>query len=79
MVSLSMVIESFAGNSSLGCHLWSSIVSRISSHTFLDFRILVEKLGIILFFFNFTCSVGQHLFGICNTTDVNVMYKCLLL
>ena len=43
-----MVIESFAGNSSLGYHLWFLRGCKTSVQAPLDFIILGEKLSIIL-------------------------------
>jgi hypothetical protein len=43
-----MVIESFAGYSSLSCHLYSLRVCITSVQTLLAFRVSGEKYGVIL-------------------------------
>ena len=43
-----IVIESFAGYSSLGCHPCSLRVGRISIQVLLAFRVSMEKSGVIL-------------------------------
>ena len=48
LVSPSMVIESFAGNSRLGCHLWFSRDCKTSAQVLLSFRISVEKSEVLL-------------------------------
>ena len=48
LVSQSMVIERFAGYSSLGCHLCSLRVCKTSVQDFLAFRVSVEKSDVIL-------------------------------
>ena len=48
LVSPSMVIDSFAGYSSLGCHLCSFKVCIISVQDLLAFIVSGEKSGIIL-------------------------------
>jgi hypothetical protein len=48
LVSPSMVIESFAGYSSLGCHLCSLGVYIPSVQNILDFIVSGEKSGVIL-------------------------------
>jgi hypothetical protein len=48
LFSLSMVIESFAGYSSLGRHLCSLRVSMTSSQDLLAFIVSGEKSGVIL-------------------------------
>ena len=48
LVSPSMVIESFAGYSSLGWHLCSLRVCMISAQDLLAFTISGEKFGVIL-------------------------------
>ena len=45
---LSMVIESFAGYSILGCRLWVLRVYSTSAQALLAFRLSVEKLGVNL-------------------------------
>ena len=47
-VSLSMVIESFAGHSSLGWHLCSLSVCMRSAHDLLAFMVSGEKSDVIL-------------------------------
>ena len=48
LVSPSMVIESFAGYSSLGCHLCSLRVCMTSVQALLAFIVSGEKSGVIL-------------------------------
>ena len=48
LVSPSMVMESFAGYRSLGCHLCSLRVCITSSQDLLAFIVSVEKSGVIL-------------------------------
>ena len=48
LVSPSMVIESFAGYSSLGCHLYSLNVCITSVQALLAFILSGEKSGVIL-------------------------------
>jgi hypothetical protein len=48
LTSLSMLIESFDGYSSLGCHLCSLRVCITSDQALLAFIVSVEKFGIIL-------------------------------
>jgi hypothetical protein len=48
MVSPSMVIESFAGYSSSGWHLFSLRVCMTSAQDLLDFIVTGEKSGVIL-------------------------------
>ena len=48
LVSPSMLIESFAGHSSLGCHLCSRKVCMTSDQVLLAFIVSVEKPGVIL-------------------------------
>ena len=48
LISLSMVIESFVGYSSLGWHFCSLRVCITSAHDILAFKVSVEKSGVIL-------------------------------
>ena len=66
LVSPSMVIESFAGYSSLGWHLCSLRLSKISSQDLLAFIVSVEKSGVILIGLPLyiTCSVFLNAFSI---------------
>jgi hypothetical protein len=48
LLSPSMIIESFAGYSSLGWHLWSLMVCITYAQDFLPFLLSGEKFGVIL-------------------------------
>ena len=48
LISSTVVIESFTGYSSLGCHMWSFRGCKTCRHTFLDFTVSVEKLVVIV-------------------------------
>ena len=48
LFSPSILIESFAGYSSLGWHPWPLTVGRISIQDLLAFRVSMEKSGVIL-------------------------------
>ena len=48
LLSPLMVIESFAGYSSLGLHLWSLSICSTSAQNLLAFMVSSEKLGVIL-------------------------------
>jgi hypothetical protein len=57
VVSLSMVIESFVGHSSLGWHLFSPRVCMMSSQDLLAFVVSGEKSGeILIVWYNFDIS-----------------------
>ena len=50
LFSPSMVIENFAGYSSLGLHPWSLSICRMSVQDLLAFKVSIEKLGVILIY-----------------------------